>query len=879
MWAPIGLDMAERAELSPACTGWSVTGPLRVKALRSTLRAVDPGLPCTVLDLRFTSDHDEELRDIGSAEVELAAIEDAPVRIALARLTDSRCVLLVITRRVAARRAIEGFVRDLLVGCAALEEGADEPDAVLSARRFVTARRDAGSGGEPSADRSEDSRYGARRPGAAGTVSVSAGEHLSGLEAWCVRRSLPFSAAMLAGVFTVMARHGGGRQLTVDVDVDEGNDAAGPAVATPADATSPSAVRLEWSDQGTTGDLVSRVATAMRQSPAEPSGGCGAVRFRFEDRRAPVAVAGYEVAAVDVPVGRAANELTFSVVREAEDLRFGLDFDRDVRDQDTAVRLVERLNEVWGALAAEPALAELTAVTSEERRAVTRDWQGATEPYSGECLHQLIETQARLRPDRPAVVCGTGRLDYRRLNTWANQVSRRLRALGVGPETVVAVAADRSAESVVGMLAVLKAGGCYLPVDPAYPIERLRQMISDSGASIAVSAGPSLLPELAVSRVDILDADVLGEDGSDPEPAATPRNLAYVIYTSGSTGTPKGVMVSHSSIVCSTHARRVGGEPPGVDLVTMPLSFDGSAGGMYWALTTGGTVLLPTEDEVRDPHRLAAIVAEWRVTDIHSVPSTYGMVLEACDPAALSDLRLVSVGGEPLPPDLVARHIATCPDALLLNDYGPTEGAVWASAHRCGPEDTTRAVPIGRPLPNYRMYVLDEGLRPVPPGVPGELCLSGDGTARGYLGNPGLTSARFLPDPYSGLPGARLYRTGDRARQRPDGTLEILGRMDRQVKVRGFRIELGEIEEVLRRHPAVGEAVVVVAKAGRLVAFVVSGDPDCTAPDLRDWLAARLPSHMVPDRLRLLESLPRNHNGKTDAAALLAMADELQRRP
>ncbi len=865
-------------EAWPTCYGWLVTGELPAPALRSALRLVDRKLTCTVADLAHVASHAGQLDDIVSIELECAATEPEPARICLARLAGSRLVLLVTTRRLTSRRASERFVRDLLAISAEAEGQAGcARDLVLAARRFLAELEDWAGGyhREPSAILVADRRGWSERHGPGASVTAAVGDGLAGLERWCAQSSLPFPAALLAGVLAVVARHSGQHELAVSADVPNDEVWDGPIW--------PPVIRLDWTDHGTVTGLVEQVAAAMRQAPAEPDGGGCPIRFRFEDRSLPRRVAGHEVAAVDVPGVVACNELTFSVIKEAGRFSIGLDFDSALYDQRTAGQLLARLRDVWAAWPSESALARLAALTRAEHRDAVTGWQGAIERYPGVCLHQLVEAQAKRVPDRVAVACGTDQLSYRELNTWSNRISRRLRELGVGQESVVAVAAGRAAGSVAGMLAVLKAGGCYLPVDPADPVERLQSLLSDSGTTIMVGAGTSIRQELRVTHVGLSGSDVAAADGSDPEPAAEPRNLAYVIYTSGTTGTPKGVMVAHSSIVCSTHARRVGGPAPDVDLVTMPLSFDGSAGGMYWALTTGGTVVLPTEQEVRDPHELARLAASWHVTHVHSVPSTYGVLLEASAPGDLADLKLVSVGGEPLPAALVARHIAACPGALLLNDYGPTEGTVWASAHPCGPGDAAAAiVPIGRPLPNYRLLILDEGLRLVPPGVPGDLYLGGDGTARGYLRDPALTAARFPPDPYSAAPGRRLYRTGDLARHRPDGTIELLGRSDDQVKVRGFRVELGEIQGALLRHPAVRDAAVLLSKAGRqaarVIAFVVRREPECGERSVRDWLEVRLPSYMRPDRVIFVESLPRNRNGKVDSAEMRAMVTESEWR-
>jgi acyl-coenzyme A synthetase/AMP-(fatty) acid ligase len=292
---------------------------------------------------------------------------------------------------------------------------------------------------------------------------------------------------------------------------------------------------------------------------------------------------------------------------------------------------------------------------------------------------------------------------------------------------------------------------------------------------------------------------------------------------------------------------------------------------------------LPTEHEARDPRLLARATAQHGVTHVHSIPSHYALLAESCTGGELVNLKLVSVGGEPMPPQLVRRHLADYPNATLLNDYGPTEATVWAAAHRCTVGDSTASlVPIGRPLPGYRAYVLDDQLRLAPPGLVGELYIGGAALARGYHGRPGLTAARFLPDPFGDAPGGRLYRTGDLARHRSDGALDILGRVDSQVKVRGFRVELGEIERTVLRHPDVAEAAVVVHSGPgdvvRLACFVAGLRDDLSTDALRSWLAAQLPAYLHPDVVTVLDVLPRTRNGKVDTA-LLREADQAPPQP
>lgn len=492
-------------------------------------------------------------------------------------------------------------------------------------------------------------------------------------------------------------------------------------------------------------------------------------------------------------------------------------------------------------------------------------------------LHQLIEQQARRTPDAAAVTCLDTEVTYRELDEWSNRLARRLLRAGAGPETPVAVIAERCAETVAAVLAVLKAGAAYVPIDPANPPQRFHYLMRDSGSQIVVTPErlADAVPAGGWTAVYSDRARLDDEEPAAPACAADPDNAAYLIYTSGSTGEPKGVVVPHRQIVYSTLSNReLGREDPAAFLLLISFSFDANAVGLYWTLATGGQVVVPGPDQLRDIRALRELAARHRVTHLDCTPTLYALILSD-DPAPLSTLRCAIVGGEACPRELVERHYALLPGCLLVNNYGPTETTVWATtATLSAARDPGADVPIGRPPAGTRTYVLDEDLRPVPPGGIGELYIAGGGVARGYHARSALTAGRFLPDPWAPAPGGRMYRTGDRVRSAPDGALVFHDRVDRQVKVRGFRIELGEVEQALLSHPGVGGAVAAVRDPGGtavLAAWFAPADPDAGPPEpaqLRAHLTARLPAHMVPTHLIPLDALPRNVAGKVDPAQL-----------
>lgn len=485
-------------------------------------------------------------------------------------------------------------------------------------------------------------------------------------------------------------------------------------------------------------------------------------------------------------------------------------------------------------------------------------------------LHRLIEEQVDRAPDALAVTCLDIDLDYATLDRWSNRLAHRLRADGVGPETTVAVIAERSAESVVAQLAVLKAGGVYVPVDPANPPSRFHYLMADSGASVLVTPEASRGAAPEGDWTTIISDQEYQADQPDtrPDVAVSPDNAAYVIYTSGSTGQPKGVTVTHRQIVHATLAHRSFDRPePACFLLLISFSFDANAVGLYWTLTTGGQVIVPTASEHRDPKALRDLIAKHRVTHLDCTPSLYSVIL-GDEAAGLASLHCAIVGGEACPPALVERHHALLPECLLVNNYGPTEATVWTTTATLTPD---AIIPIGAAIPGARTYLLDENLVAVPGGEVGELYVGGAGVARGYHERAGLTGEWFLPDPWA-EPGGRMYRTGDRARELPDGQLEFCGRVDHQVKVRGFRIELAEVEQALSAHPLVAEAVADVRDLGGtavLLAWVsVAGSEPVHADAVRAHVADLLPAHMVPNPVVLLDELPRNVAGKIDRTAL-----------
>ncbi|MGY1496087.1 amino acid adenylation domain-containing protein [Streptomyces sp. QTS52] len=556
----------------------------------------------------------------------------------------------------------------------------------------------------------------------------------------------------------------------------------------------------------------------------------------------------------DMDTGMAKFDLHFTFVDESDRLTLLLEYATDLCDEPTATRTAGRLVRLLEQVAGHPDLPvrDLEVLEKSERRTVLGDWNDTAREVASTSLPELFRAQVARTPDALALVFGEQRLTYAELDERVERTARVLAGMGVGPERTVAVALPRSVDLVVALLAVHRAGGAYLPLDADYPAERLAFMLADAQPVVVIR---DALPEAAA-------------EGELPEfhDLSSP---AYIIYTSGSTGAPKGVVVPHEGIVNRLLWMQAEYGLTADDRVLQktPSSFDVSVWEFFWPLITGATLVVAKPEGHKDPVYLAGLIQEQGITTVHFVPSMLQMFLEEPSAAGCLGLRRVLCSGEALPDELAQRFRAVLP-AELHNLYGPTEASVDVTATQV--IEATGRVSIGRPVWNTRAYVLDAGLRPVPPGVAGELYLAGVQLARGYLGRPGLTAERFTADPFGEL-GSRMYRTGDLARWTTEGTLEYLGRTDDQVKIRGFRIELGEIESVLARHDTVAQ-VSVVARDQHLVAYVVPATASAAADTsaLRRHAAAALPEHMVPAAFVVLDALPLTPNGKLDRKALPA---------
>jgi amino acid adenylation domain-containing protein/non-ribosomal peptide synthase protein (TIGR01720 family) len=579
-------------------------------------------------------------------------------------------------------------------------------------------------------------------------------------------------------------------------------------------------------------------------------------------------------------------------------------YDEDRFDPAAIERMLGHLHTLLAAFATQPEqpVGWLSPLSAVERQLLSAWNATATAAPLDRCVHHLAADQAERTPDVPAVIYADytpgapprlEQLSYDQLNRRANRLAHHLRALGVGPDTPVAVCLPRSCDLAVAVLGVLKAGGAYLPLDPAYPAERLSLMLHDAHAPLVVTR-VQLAAQLPIAddRLVCLDQIELSAADDAPDVAVTPDNLAYVIYTSGSTGRPKGVAMPHRPLVNLLAWQRQE-TPLAVGARTLqfaPLSFDVSFQELFATWSAGGTLVMLSEEARRDMPALLRLLREMRIERLFlpfvALQQLAGAVAEGLAPPA--QLREIITAGEQLQiTSPIASLLGSLPGCRLHNQYGPSESHV-VTAHTLGddPDAWPLLPPIGRPIANARMQLLDRQLRPAPVGVPGELHIGGVALARGYLDQPALTAERFIPDPWSDQPGARLYRTGDLARYLPDGQIEFLGRIDQQVKVRGFRIEPGEVEHALLQHPAVREAIVMARQITpgdtRLVAYLTPAATDdatllsLSAQELQRFLGARLPDYMTPSSFVMLERMPLTPSGKLNRAALL---DNDQTRP
>lgn len=607
------------------------------------------------------------------------------------------------------------------------------------------------------------------------------------------------------------------------------------------------------------------------------------VQVIFALQNAPMpalSLAGLALSLTEVPVETAKFDLAFSLQESFTGLSGVLEYNSDLFDAGAAGRMLGHYRRLLEAVVTNPEtqLSELLFITETERRQILDEWNDtAVVNENSKCAYEVFEEQAELTPLATAVVCGAEQLTCAELNQRANKLAHYLRSLGVGPEKIVCICLKRSVEMLVAILATSKAGAAYVPLDPSYPAERLSFMVADSRAQVLLTRA-ELREKFTRCEARIVGVDsdrelIAAQDVENPTSVVTPGNLAYVIYTSGSTGQPKGVQIDHASLM-----NLVLWSQRSVDLVqedrsiwTAGIGFDASVFELWPNLTRGVTLYLPDEETRLSPLKLR----DWLVTQqitVGFVTTPLAELLMALDWPTHTSLRILHIGGDKLhdfPKDALPFQI--------VNNYGPTESTVIAASGRVHPQDglTSNSPSIGCPIDNTQVYLLGPGLQLVPMGVPGELFVGGAGLARGYVNQPDLTAERFLPNPFSATPGARLYRTGDRARYLANGEIEFLGRLDHQIKIRGHRIELGEIEVIINQHPAVGESIVVCHEDGRgekrLMAYLVAGEEaQLSIEELRDFLLVKVPDYMVPGAFVVLESLPLNANGKVDREALPA---------
>ena len=625
----------------------------------------------------------------------------------------------------------------------------------------------------------------------------------------------------------------------------------------------------------------------------------GLTSFSLGEAGARVKLGALELESVALEQRISQFDLTLAMVESGDTLSASLQYNTDLFEATTMNRMVEHLKTLLQGIVNRPqqALSQLPLLTQSEERQLLIEWNQTAASYPQElCLHQLFEQQAARTPDSIALICEDERVTYAELDRRANQLAHHLLSLGVGPEIFVGLLLTRRTELVVALLAVLKAGGAYLPLESTYPQERLRFMMEDTSANILIteesllSLANNLLSQqrdaatqgIAPMQVVCLERE---RQALSQQPETTPRspvvthNMAYVIYTSGSTGRPKGVVINHASAVLMAQWAGdyfTAAQLSGV-LASTSICFDLSVFELFAPLSTGGKVILAD-----NALALSVLPAASEVTLINTVPSAMAELVRSG--SVPSGVRTVNLAGEALPGELVEQLYDLETVQEVVNLYGPSEDTTY-STYALIERGQARAPEIGRPLANTQAYVLDAMGQPVPAGVTGELYLGGEGLGRGYFNRPELTAERFVPNPFAQNGGARLYRTGDLVRYREDGTLEYLGRIDHQVKVRGYRIELGEIESALRRHEQVRDAVVVVREDRRsdkrVIAYVVmhgeqvgAEEEKAIARELRTWMKERLPDYMTPQGFVLLPHLPLTANGKVDRKALPAWQED-----
>jgi amino acid adenylation domain-containing protein len=893
----------------------------RHEALRTVFQAVD-GQPRqrVVLESRFAL-ADADLRGHPAAEAELARAMDeeagAPfdlergplARGRLVRMAEDEHVLLVTLHHIVSDGWSMGVLTaELSALYAAFRRGEPDPlpplpvqyaDYAAWQRRWVEGevlRRQADYWKETLAGAPELLELPADRPrpprqdhdGAFAGLELDE-ELTAGLRELGRRHGTTLFMTLLAGWAAVLGRLSG--QDDVVIGTPTANRGRGEIEGLIGFFVNTLALRVDLAGEPTVAELLERVKTRALEAqqhqdipfeqvvelarPARSMAHTPLFQVLFALQNAPggsLELPGLELVPVDAPARAAAKfDLTLSLSEAGGRIVGGVTYATALFEHATVERWLGYLRAVLAAMAADglQAVARLPMLPEAERRNVVEEWNRTAAPYPADAVHVLFEAQAERTPDGVAIVSGGRALTYAELNARANRLAHRLLERGVARGARVAVLVPRSPELVVAELAVLKAGAAYVPIDPSFPAERIAFMVADSGAAAVLALSGAGLPDLPAGRIDVDAVD--GGSTEDPRLPVEAEAAAYVMYTSGSTGTPKGVVVPHRAIarLVFNNGYVEFGPEHRVAFAANP-AFDATTMEVWGPLLTGGRVVVIPQPVLLDPDAFARVLGEEEVTTLFLTTAVFNHYAQVI-PGALAGLRHLLTGGEAADPASFARVLAEGGPVSLVHCYGPTETTTFAITHpvREVPEGA-RGIPLGRPIGNTRVYILDSRGEPVPVGVAGEIHVGGDGVALGYLDRPELTAERFVADPFA---GGRMYRTGDLGRWLPDGTVEFVGRGDFQVKIRGFRIEPGEIEARLLAHPEVREAVVLAREDApgdrRLVAYYVA-DEALEIDGLRGELARHLPEYMVPAAYVWLEGLPLTPNGKVDRGALPA---------
>lgn len=561
-------------------------------------------------------------------------------------------------------------------------------------------------------------------------------------------------------------------------------------------------------------------------------------------------------------------DLTLFLGDTPSGLQASLEFATDIFATDTMERMLGHLEMLLTEIVSNPqgSITTYALLPASEKKQILETWNDTTtELPAADSILDLFEQNVRQYPDKQAVAYGEEQLTYAELSAKVNAVARRLQEMGELKNRLIGLYVTPGTDLLVGILAIQRARAAYLPLDPNYPAERIIYMLADAEVGIVLTQ-KALLTQLPTHEISVLTFEEVDyQCDSQLDQAVVGTDLAYMIYTSGSTGQPKGVAVSHQNLLSSTAARfHFYDHQPGAFLLLSSFSFDSSVAGIFWAISSGGCLVLAPKGIEQDIGALAEIIERKQITHTLMLPSLYSLLLEFSKPTQLQSLQAVMVAGEACYPDLLRQHLETVPKARLYNEYGPTEGTVWSTAHLLTEADLNGNIPIGRPIPNATNYILDRKLQAVPIGVVGELYIGGEGITNGYWKRDELTTERFLPNPFG---EGRLYKTGDRVRYRPDGLIDFLGRVDYQVKIRGHRVELGEIKRLLLKIPLVQDAVVLLGDNQRLMAYLLA-DEQLNVAGAKHWLTTQLPEYMVPTGWVVMSEFPRLPNGKVDIDVL-----------